>query len=111
MDAEKPYAPTAAGGCRVVDELSLLFDISYTLESSLELRDVIRPVLLKMAEVLGMKRGTITILNREHGKASISEAVGMPAGQSPEDYLQACHEVIGQVMESGLAVVVQDISQ
>jgi len=109
MDAEKINAPQVAAGCRVVDELSLLFDISYTLESSLELRDVIRPVLIKMADVLGMKRGTITILNREQGTASISEAVGMPAGQSPEEYLRACHEVIGQVVESGQAVVVQDI--
>ena len=52
MDAQKKGPATAAGSCRVVDELSLLFDISYTLESSLELRDVIRPVLLKMAEGL-----------------------------------------------------------
>ena len=62
----------AKSGCRVVDELSLLFGISYTLESSLELRTVIRPVLLKMAEVLGMKRGAITILNRAHGEVTIS---------------------------------------
>jgi hypothetical protein len=64
-----------------VDELSLLFGISYTLESSLELKAVIRPVLLKMAEVLGMKRGTITILSRDRGEAIISEAVGLPAGR------------------------------
>jgi len=98
-------------GCRVVDELSLLFDISYTLESSLELREVIRPVLLKMADGLGMKRGTITILNREAGTASISEAVGLPGGQSQQDYLVACHELIQQVMASGQAIVVPDISK
>jgi Nif-specific regulatory protein len=95
----------------VADEFSLLFDISYTLESSIELRDVIRPVLLKMSEVLGMKRGTITIVNREQGTANISEAVGIPAGQSQEDYLLACRDLIQQVMESGLAVVVPDISR
>jgi Nif-specific regulatory protein len=94
-----------------VDELSLLFDISYTLESSVELHQVIRPVLLKMAEVLGMKRGTITILNREDGNASISESVGLPAGQSQKDYLLACSDLIKQVMESGRAVVVPDISK
>lgn len=101
----------AGAGCRVVDELSLLFEISYTLESSLELREVIRPVLLKMADGLGMKRGTITILNREHGTASISEAVGLPSGQSQQDYLVACQELTRQVMESGRAIVVPDISK
>ena len=97
-------------GCRVVDELSLLFGISYTLESSLELKDVIRPVLLKMAEVLGMKRGVITILNRDHGEVTISEAVGLPAGRK-EEYLRACRELIRQVIDQGQALVVQDISR
>ncbi|MDR3457192.1 MAG: sigma 54-interacting transcriptional regulator [Verrucomicrobiae bacterium] len=99
------------GGCRVVDELSLLFDISYTLESSLELREVIRPVLLKMADGLGMKRGTITILNREDGTSSISEAVGLPSVQNQQDYLLACQELVKQAMESGQAIVVPDISK
>ena len=111
MDTQKNSLPTLGGGCRVVDELSLLFDISYTLESSLELREVIRPVLLKMAGGLGMKRGTITILNREDGTASISEAVGLPTGQSQQDYLLACHDLVQQVIESGQAIVVPDISK
>jgi Nif-specific regulatory protein len=91
--------------------MSLLFDISYTLESSLELRDVIRPVLLKMAEGLGMKRGAITILNREDGTATITEAVGLPGNQSQQDYLVACRELIQQVIESSQAIVVPDISK
>ncbi|MDD5140136.1 MAG: sigma 54-interacting transcriptional regulator [Verrucomicrobiales bacterium] len=111
IDAQKISLPTAGAGCRVVDELSLLFDISYTLESSLELREVIRPVLLKMADGLGMKRGTITILNREDGTASISEAVGLPGGQSQKDYLIACRDLVQQVIESGQAIVVPDISK
>ena len=111
VDAQRAGPAAAPGGCRVVDEMSLLFDISYTLESSLELREVIRPVLLKMAEGLGMKRGTITILNRADGTASISEAVGLPGGQSQQDYLAACRELIQQVMDSGQAIVVPDISK
>jgi len=90
--------------------LSLLFDISYTLESSSELRDVIRPVLLKMAEVFGMKRGTITILNRDHGEVSISETVGLPVGRNKEDYLKTCEYLLRQVMDSGQALVVADVS-
>ncbi|HEX9046156.1 MAG TPA: sigma 54-interacting transcriptional regulator [Verrucomicrobiae bacterium] len=110
IDARKSKT-AAPGGCRVVDELSLLFDISYTLESSLELRNVVRPVLLKMAEGLGMKRGAITILNRDNGTPSISEAVGLPGAQNQQAYLAACQELISQVMKSGQAIVVPDISQ
>ncbi len=111
-DAEKA-AVNGAGSdvaCRSVQELSLLFDISYTLESSQDLRDVIRPVLIKLADVLGMKRGTITVLNREHDKVSISEAVGMPIGKTKEEYLDQCRELIGQVMTTGKALVVPDIT-
>ena len=111
IDTKKNSLPALGAGCRVVDELSLLFDISYTLESSLELREVIRPVLLKMAEGLGMKRGTITILNREDGTPSISEAVGLPGSQSQQDYLVACQDLVQQVIESGQAIVVPDISK
>jgi len=111
IDAQKAGPVAAPGSCRVVDEMSLLFDISYTLESSLELREVIRPVLLKMAEGLGMKRGTITILNRADGTASISEAVGLSGGQNQQDYLAACRELVEQVMTSGQAIVVPDISK
>jgi Nif-specific regulatory protein len=111
VDGRQAAEMGGPGGCRVVDELSLLFDISYTLESSLELRDVIRPVLLKMAEGLGMKRGTITILNREDNKVNISEAVGLPGGQSQQEYLEACHDLVRQSMESGQAIVVPDISK
>jgi len=63
-----------------------------------------------MAEVLGMKRGTITILNRGHGEVTISEAVGLPLGHE-KDYLQGCRELIRQVTDSGQALVVPDISK
>ena len=75
-------------GCRVVDELNLLLNISYTLESSLELREVIRPVLLKMEEVMGLQCGTMTILDGKSNSVSASEAVGLPLHLSKEEYLR-----------------------
>lgn len=101
---------TLPESCRSIQELSLLFEISYTLESSLELRDVIRPVLIRMADILGLKRGTITILNRETDKAMITEAVGISAGDNKENYLHCCSELVRQVTTTGKAIVVPDIS-
>ena len=54
-----------------VNELSLLFDISRTLDESLDLRDVVNPVLKMIAKHTGMLRGTITLLNRETGEINI----------------------------------------
>ena len=95
--------------CRVVDELRLLFEISYTLESSLELREVIRPVLQRMSAVLGLRRGAITLLQR--GAVSINEAFGLPNDVGKEAYLEACREIIKVATETGQAVVVPDISR
>ena len=100
----------AEKGCRVVDELNLLLNISYALESSLELRDVIRPVLLKMEEVMGLQCGTITILDRQSGSLSASEAVGLPRQLSKEEYLRHYRPLIDDVIRTGQAVVVPDIS-
>jgi len=107
---EGACALAAEKGCRVVDELNLLLNISYTLESSLELRKVIRPVLLKMEEVMGLQCGTLSILDRKSDKFSASEAVGLPRHLSKEDYLQHYRPLIDDVMRTGQAVVVPDVS-
>ena len=100
----------ATKGCRVVDELNLLLNISYTLESSLELREVIRPVLLKMEEVMGLQCGTMTILDGKSNSVSASEAVGLPHHLSKEEYLQHYRPLIDDVIRTGQAVVVSDVA-
>jgi Nif-specific regulatory protein len=107
---EGSCALAAEKGCRVVDELNLLLNISYTLESSLELRKVIRPVLLKMEEVMGLQCGTLSILDRKSDKFSASEAVGLPRHLSKEEYLQHYRPLIDDVIRTGQAVVVPDVS-
>ena len=49
---------------RDVDELSLLYEISRLLERSLDLRQVVPPVLELLAQYLGMRYGTLTLFNR-----------------------------------------------
>ena len=94
----------------MVDELNLLLNISYTLESSLELREVIRPVLLKMEEVMGLQCGTMTILDGKNNSVSASEAVGLPHHLSKEEYLRHYRPLIDDVIRTGQAVVVSDVS-
>ncbi|MHB1309590.1 MAG: hypothetical protein ACYC23_21170, partial [Limisphaerales bacterium] len=54
--------------CRVIQDLGLLLEISQTMESSLEVRDIIRPALRKMAASMGMTRGAVTIRHRTSGE-------------------------------------------
>ena len=57
---------------REVGELSLLFEVSQILEGSLDLREVVGPVLKALATHTGMLRGILTLLNRETKEISIS---------------------------------------
>ena len=94
----------------MLKELSFLVEISQTLESSLELRDVVRPVLQRLADGMGMKRGTITIVNRDTRKISIEEAVGLTSGELQKHYLLSGNALIEKVIQTGQPLIVTDLT-
>ena len=106
-----PGAQTLQEAHRDIRELSLLFDITQLLNRSLNLGEVVAPLLHKMAERMGMLRGTITILNRETGELSIDAAYGL----SPEERMRGRYKlgegVTGQVVQTGRPAVVPRISK
>jgi len=96
---------------REVAELSLLVDLSQTLDRSLDLRDVLGPVLEAMARHMGMLRGTITLLNRETGEISIEAAYGLSAGQQRRGRYRLGEGVTGRVVAEGRPAIVPRISE
>ena len=66
-DAAKTVRSVRPAPRREVQELSLLFEISQTLDQSMDLRAVFGPVLKAIAKHIGMVRGTLTLLNRKTG--------------------------------------------
>lgn len=94
-----------------VGELSLLFDISHALSQSMELKDVVGPVLKVMAEHLGMLRGTLTILNRETGEISIEEAYGLSQEQRAKGRYRIGEGITGKVVQSGKPAVIPRVSE
>ena len=96
---------------RELKELSLLFEISQTLDRSLDLRDVVGPVLKAMAKHMGMVRGTLTLLNRETGEIIIETAYGLSANQRERGRYRLGEGVTGKVIQSGRPVVVPRISE
>ncbi len=93
-----------------VDELSLLFDISQALSQSIDLKDVLGPVLKIMAEQLGILRGTLTILNRDTSEISIEEAYGLSAEERAKGRYRIGEGVTGKVFQSGKPAVIPRIS-
>jgi Nif-specific regulatory protein len=95
---------------REVSELSLLFEISQALNRSLDLHDVVGPVLNAMANHMGMVRGTITLLNRQTGELSIEAAHGLSESQLERGRYRLGEGVTGRVVQSGQPAVVRRIS-
>lgn len=96
---------------REVTELSLLFEISQRLDRSMDLREVMVPVLKAMAEHMGMLRGTLTLLNRETGEIYIEAAYGLSASQRQKGRYKLGEGVTGKVVQTGQPAIVPRISE
>jgi nitrate/nitrite-specific signal transduction histidine kinase len=66
---------------RRVRELTLLYTISKQLDQSLDLRDIVSPVLEALAEHMDMQYATLTLLNRQTGDILIEDR---PTASSPQ---------------------------
>ena len=95
---------------REVRELSLLCEISRQLDNSLDLRDVVGPVLKEMADRMGMMNGTLTLLNRQTGQISIETAFGLSASQQERGRYRPGEGVTGKVIQTGEPAVVPRIA-
>jgi Nif-specific regulatory protein len=96
---------------REVKELTLLLEISQILDRSMDLRDVVGPVLKAMGHHMGMLRGTLTLLNRETGEIFIEAAFGLTPHQQERGRYKLGEGVTGKVVQTGEPAVVPRISQ
>ncbi|MCX5676387.1 MAG: GAF domain-containing protein, partial [Planctomycetota bacterium] len=112
MPTQTAAARTAAPPVRrELNELSLLFEISQTLDRVLDLRDAVGPVLGAMARHMGMLRGTIALLNRETGEITIEAAYGLSTSQQERGRYRLGEGVTGKVVATGRPAAVPRIRQ
>lgn len=93
-----------------VRELSLLFQISRILDESLDLREVVGPVLEALKERLGVSIGVLSLLNRETGEISIEAALGLSEPQRERGRYKIGEGIIGRVIENGQPVLVPNVA-
>ena len=96
---------------REVRELAFLFEISQTLNRSLDLREVVDPLLDSMAKHLEMVRSTIALLNRQTGEIRIEAAHGLTESQRQRTRYSLGEGVTGKVVQSGQPAVIPRISE
>jgi Nif-specific regulatory protein len=92
-------------------ELTALYEISKALAWSLDLKSTSSKIMEILSSVLGMRRGTLTLLHPETGELVIETAHGL----SPEEMTRGRYKkgegVTGKVLETGEAIVIPDIGK
>lgn len=96
--------------CQVESNFSLLLKISHTLESSLQLEDVLRPVLQYLAETMDLRRSTLSIVNPQTGTLELSETIGLPRNESPAEYMEAHRSFFNEVVQKATSLIIPDIA-
>ncbi len=91
-------------------ELTLLFDISISLNKSKNIKDVLYQILEMMAKYIGMERGTITLLNKGSSEINIEEAYGLSNEEKARGKYKVGEGIIGKVVKSGMSVYIPKIS-
>ena len=94
-----------------LNEIELLFDISQALDRSLDLREVVQPVLDALAAHIGMVHGTLMLLNRNTREISICQAYGMSETQRRKGRYRLGEGITGKVVETGKPAIIPRISE
>ncbi len=87
-------------------ELQLLYHISCLLDTSLDLREIVSPVLEALAEYMDMNYGTLTLLNRKTGDILIEAAHGLSPQQARRGRYKLGEGVTGQVILTGEPAII-----
>ena len=100
-----------SGACRIIRDLSLLFEISQIVGGTLDFRTVIRPVLEKLCGAINAQRGMINIINRETSEIPIEESYGLTTQEQSQGHARLGEGLIGIVGETGNPIVITNMSQ
>ena len=95
---------------REVSELTMLFEISRILDSSLDLRDVVHPVLATLGRHLGIRLGVLSLVNRATERISIEAAYGLSESQQRRGRYKIGEGITGRVVQTGTPAIVPRIA-
>jgi Nif-specific regulatory protein len=94
-----------------IEEVTLLYEISKSLNEHLDLRKSLYKVLGILSGAMDMMRGTVTILNPLRNEISIEVAHGLSRTAIARGKYKPGEGIIGRVIESGKPVAIPKISE
>jgi Nif-specific regulatory protein len=96
---------------KTIEEITLLYEISETLNEHLELKKALYKVLDILSNSLNMVRGTVTILNPVRNEINIEVAHGISRSAVERVKYKLGEGITGRVIQTGKAVSIPKISE
>jgi len=96
---------------RKISELTALYEVSRVLAGSLDLKVTTAKAFDVLAEMLGLRRGTLVLRDREAGDYSIWAAHGMTKEEMARGRYELGEGITGKVLEKGLPIIVPDVGK
>ncbi|OQX04070.1 MAG: sigma-54-dependent Fis family transcriptional regulator [Desulfobacteraceae bacterium IS3] len=94
-----------------IEEITLLYEISQTLNEHLELKKSLYKVLAILSNSMDMVRGTVTILHPLRNEIVIEVAHGLPQNTIEKVTYKLGEGITGRVIETGEPVAIPKISE
>jgi Nif-specific regulatory protein len=108
--AAEPKAEPKAPEPREVREIRCLYEVAKAL-NSLDLKASLQQIMKILARIMGMRRGTICILNPDTSEAQVEIAHGLSAEAASRGRYRLGEGITGRVVATGKAVVVPAVSR
>jgi sigma-B regulation protein RsbU (phosphoserine phosphatase) len=92
-------------------ERQLLYDVSKTLSSTLNIDEVLRKILESLQEVVGFNAGGVFLINDKNGLISTAYSVGYAAEKEKYLKLKVGQGLVGWSIKTGEAMIVPDVTR
>nr|MDA3874089.1 GAF domain-containing protein [Kiritimatiellia bacterium] len=102
---------TSTEKSKTYQDLEFIRNIAGILERSLDVREIVNPIMDAMTTHLGMKHATITLLNRKTNDILIDASHGLTPQQAQRGRYKLGEGVTGQVIESGEPILIEKTSE
>ena len=100
-----------ASNVRSLREVELLLDISQLLETSLDLREILNPVLDLLTERMHMQRAFLTLRDRQTEEMFLEASSGLNTEEKNRGRYKIGEGVTGQVVETGKPHIIAKTSE
>jgi Nif-specific regulatory protein len=92
-----------------IQNMTLLFEVSQLLDKSMDLKEVINPILQTISDSTSFNTLVLTLIDENTGEISVESALGLPEKAIKQAVYKLGEGITGKVVESGETMIIPHI--